>query len=102
MQCNIINKGKSDGFPKSRQVSKPRDQYLGLQDGPDIWQAAPQYYRRLRSTAAETPVKYQSHPATLKTNRATPRLGEIWENQVTFFKCNAHQISTWIKSKLSV
>ena len=39
-----FTKGKSAGFPKSRQVSKPRDQYLELLDGSEIWQAAPQYY----------------------------------------------------------
>ena len=37
-----FTKGKSAGFPKSRQVSKPRDQYLELLNGSEILQAAPQ------------------------------------------------------------
>ena len=41
-------KGKSAGVPKYRQVSKPRDQYLRVAG----W---------LRSTPAETPVKFRNH-----------------------------------------
>ena len=40
--------------------------------------------RRLRGTAAETPVKFQSHPLTLTIDLAASRLDEIWESELSF------------------
>ena len=35
--------------------------------------------RRLRSTTAEPPDKFQSHPLTLNTNLVPPSFDEIWQ-----------------------
>ena len=83
----MIAMGKSPGIGKSAGPLKSRSCEINSRR---LWIAL-KSDRCLRSNAAETPVKSQSNPLTVKTNLATSRLDEIWESELSFFcVCETH------------